>query len=588
MARRSLLWQISVPFIVILLLSLCAATWYAVHSTDALYRGRIVDDLESRARLFSSIVVQMLQEGRVAEIDPLCEQLGREAATRLTVILPSGQVIGDTQEKADRMENHASRPEIAEALRGKIGKASRLSSTVNEYFQYVAVPIMDQGRVAVVIRASTPLPAIGMAIRSAFAHMAVASFIIAIIAASAGISVFRRMNRDVRAIAEGMERFAKGELDSHIAPPSVEELCVITSTANRMATELNDQIQLITQQRNELDAILLSLEDAMIVVDLEQRILRMNRTAASILRADPINIDGKPLFELVRSTALLRRLEQLLAGKDQPEDELLMVVLEERSYRVRGATLRGLKDDCEGAVLILTDVTNLRKMEQVHRELLSNAAHELKTPITAIQGYAETLLEPSMEEADRQSFLQTLLQQAKRMGALVDDLLLVSRLDSEREQGLLDADYAPLSGLLGNAIETCQDMAKTRGVTVSCACEEGLEARVDARLLEQAVAQLLANAIQHSEPGGVVEVSAMRGGASITIGVEDHGKGIDASHLHRLFDTFYRVDSSRSRALGGTGLGLAIVKRVASVHGGRVSVSSTPGRGSVFEIHLPV
>jgi two-component system phosphate regulon sensor histidine kinase PhoR len=240
-----------------------------------------------------------------------------------------------------------------------------------------------------------------------------------------------------------------------------------------------------------------------------------------------------------------------------------------------------------GVVVVLNDVTRLRKLENTRREFVANVAHELKTPITSIKGFVETLLDGAYREPENNlKFLQILARQADRLHAIIEDLLTLSRIEEEAEQGKIFLSSGRLSRVLQGALRICESRAQEKSISLSLTCSEDLKAQINAPLLEQAVVNLVDNAIKYSAPGSTVQVKAEPQPSEVVIQVSDQGCGIAPEHLSRLFERFYRVDAGRSRKIGGTGLGLAIVKHIAQAHGGRATVDSSSGQGSTFSIHL--
>ena len=270
------------------------------------------------------------------------------------------------------------------------------------------------------------------------------------------------------------------------------------------------------------------------------------------------------------------------------EDDLLLRGEEERVLQIRGAALRDVRGRSIGAVIVLHDITNYRHLENVRRDFVANVSHELKTPIASIKGFVETLLDgASQNPQDAERFLRIVAKQADRLNPIIEDLLSLSKIEQSKEETSLPLSTGNIKAVLDAAVYDCQTTAAERNIRVAIACDEAVVADINAHLLEQAVVNLLDNAIKYSEPGDEVLVEVQTTPSEVQIIVADHGCGIDNDHLPRLFERFYRVDKARSRKFGGTGLGLAIVKHIVLAHGGKVTVESTPGEGSTFTIHLP-
>jgi two-component system phosphate regulon sensor histidine kinase PhoR len=282
---------------------------------------------------------------------------------------------------------------------------------------------------------------------------------------------------------------------------------------------------------------------------------------------------------VTRALASSRQVDGEIILRDNGRDRLL---------QVRGTTLRDPQGKAFGALIVFNDVTRLRRLEQARRDFVANVSHELKTPITSIKGFVETLLDGAIREPDNAlNFLQIIARHAERLNEIIDDLLSLSRIEQDSEQGKITLSHDPMKGVLHEAIQVCQERAAAKAIEIDLECPDDLAAEINSPLLSQAVVNLIDNAVKYSPPKRPVHVEAREEMGEVIILVRDHGPGIAPEHLPRLFERFYRVDGGRSRKEGGTGLGLAIVKHIAQAHGGYVTLQSAPGKGSTFLIHLP-
>jgi two-component system phosphate regulon sensor histidine kinase PhoR len=528
--------------------------------------------------------------GERSGIDALCKGLGRDAATRITVMLPSGEVVGDSEEKPADMENHATqdRPEMMAALDGEQGLSTRYSSTLEKEMMYLAVPLKAAGEIVGVVRTSVPATSIEDALGRVHRELALAGLAVAGIAALVSLLVSRRISHPLEEMKLGARRFAHGNLQSRLAVPETDELASLAEAMNQMAAQLDERLRTITRERNEHEAILASMAEGVLAVDTEERLITINQAAAQMLgiRAEP---QGRTIQEAVRNPALQKFVAHALSAASAVEgEEIAMPEATTRVLKPHGAPLRDAGGNRFGAVVVLNDITQLRRLENVRRDFVANVSHELRTPITSIKGFVETLLDGAMRDADDAGrFLNIIAKQADRLNAIIEDLLLLSRLEEDAEQRSITLQEGEIKPVLDAAVEICGLKAAEKQIAVEVHCDGDLHARINAHLLEQAVVNLIDNAINYGEPGSNVEVGARRVDGEVVVHVRDEGCGIEKDDLPRLFERFYRVDKARSRKLGGTGLGLAIVKHIAQVHGGRVTVESTVGKGSVFSLHLP-
>jgi two-component system phosphate regulon sensor histidine kinase PhoR len=324
--------------------------------------------------------------------------------------------------------------------------------------------------------------------------------------------------------------------------------------------------------------------EGVLAIDAEQRVLRMNQAASELLGVDAARAEGRILPEVVRNTDLQRLLTEVLASRQPAEGDVALRDRDQRMLYVHGTVLDDVRPGESGALLVLHDVTELRKLERMRRDFVANVSHELKTPVTSIQGFVETLLDGAVNDPqERDRFLRIVAAQTDRLSAIIDDLLTLARVEQGAKVVL---SPGPVAAVLEAAVTTCKLMAEEMNVSLQWTCPPDLQATMNPSLLEQAVVNLIDNAVKYSAAGQTVRVEAGRADGEVFIRVIDQGCGIGSEHLPRIFERFYRVDKARSRKLGGTGLGLAIVKHIVQLHGGQVTVDSAPGRGSTFTVRI--
>ena len=588
MRRKRLLWQLYPSCLLIVAVSIAAATWYASSALREFYVERTQADLEARALLVEDQVRQELAAAEFRQLDGLCKELGRKASTRITAILPDGKVVGDSDESPDLMDNHADRPEVAGALAGSTTPSLHYSPTLRETRMYVAVPVRQDGKILGILRTSIPMTAFERTLRGIQLRMALGGLMVAVLMAWVSLLLSRRISRPLEQIQRGAERFARGDLAHRLPVPDSRELGALAETLNQMAAELDDKIRAVVRQRKEREAILSSMVEAVLAVDSRERLIRFNQAAVTLLGIDPARAEGRTLPEVVRNADLHRLVAGVLATQEPREGEMVLRDNGERFLHLHGTVLRDAREGEIGALVVLHDVTQLRKLERVRRDFVANVSHELRTPVTSIKGFVETLLEGAMHNPeDAQRFLHIVASQADRLDAIIEDLLTLARLEQEGEKAEIVLSPSPVRKVLEDALEVCRSEASQKNIHVELTCDGDLQAPISAPLLEQAVINLVDNAVKYSPAGQTVHVEAFRSESEVVVRVRDHGCGISREHLPRIFERFYRVDKARSRRLGGTGLGLAIVKHIAQVHRGRATVESTVGQGSTFSIHLP-
>ncbi len=593
MRRRRIVYQIFPSYLIVTFLALLALAWFASSAVQRFFTDQIQRDLAARALLVRDQIGRQIALDDLAKLDALAKRLGHQTATRITVVLADGRVAGDSDEAPDRMEPHTGRgrPEIAAAFAGRTGQAIRYSNTVERTMVYVALPILGDSGASPpgVVRLAVPLTAVHEAMHSLRSQIALAAVAAAVLSAVASLLIARRLSRPLEELRAGAEAFARGDLGHRLPGAGIAEIDSLAGSMSRMAAELDEHIREITRQRNEQEAILRSMAEGVLAVDTAGRVVSVNASAARMLGVDARQVCGRSVEESLRIPDVQRLLSGALTEDHMLEAQIILRNGGERHLQAHGAPIHDAAGALLGAVLVLNDITALRRLERMRRDFVANVSHELKTPITSIKAAVETLQGGALADpADAERFLAMIARRAERLNAIIDDLLNLSRIEQQSESAELDLNLTDLASILAAAVQVCEPKAREKGTRLELRAAPGTRARVNPALIETAVVNLIDNAIKYSEGGSQVDVEATVAEDEIRITVRDQGEGIEARHLDRIFERFYRVDKARSSKLGGTGLGLAIVKHVAQAHGGRVSVESAPGRGSNFNIHLPL
>jgi len=588
MRRKKILWRIYVSFLVSAMMAFAAMAWYATHSLKMFHQDQVAAELFLNAQIVSREAAAILPETEPGTADRLCKELGRLMTTRITLILPDGRVIGDTEDNPTGMENHRNRPEIAAALKGAIGKVVRFSDTRRQSLMYLAIPVRQGNTLLAVARVSLPLAVIDWSLRAVVRNIILGWLIVAILFAVVTWLLSRRISRPLEDMRRVAERIAHGDLEARVARPDIEELDDLARTLNQMAVQLDERLGTITRQRNEQEAVLTSMVEGVLAVDRDERILHLNHAAARLLDLAPEQARGRSIQEAVRNRDLQAFIGTTLAGNGPAEGEIIIYGNEERFLQLHGTVLTDSTNHNIGALIVLSDITRLKRLETVRRDFVANVSHELKTPITALKGCVETLSDTRpMDPAENSRFLAMMTRQVERMEALVEDLLNLSRIEFDAEHKRIALDPGVIGSVLQRVAQSFTATAAAKSISLAVECPAEITAPINAALLEQAVGNLLDNAIKFSANGTRILASGHLTGNDVEIQVTDQGPGIEKKHLPRLFERFYRVDQARSRTLGGTGLGLAIVKHIALAHRGTVTVASEPGQGSTFTIRIP-
>jgi len=587
MRSTRLIWQILPAHLFVILGAMIAASWLVARTVRSFHYEETERKLFSAARLVSERLAVEADPLKPETADAVCDRLGKAAGYRVTVVLPRGEVVADSERDPATLDNHRDRPEIRAALVAGRGSSRRFSNTLRMNMLYVAVPFVERDRTAAMIRVSLPLARVDGAVAVLQRRILALGLLLAAVAVVLSALISRRITRPLQTARKGAEAFAAGNLDGRLPTCVISEVNVLSRTLNRMAEQLKERINTVTQQRDQQQALFACMTECVIAVDPDRRIIQVNKAAERLFEVSADDCLGRNVVEIVRNAELHEIVDRALGTDELVEGD---VHLFDRGLHLQahGTALRNPGGGRIGAVLVLNDTTRLHRLEALRRDFVANVSHELKTPVTSIRGFIETLLDGAAEKkSDRDRFLGIIDTQAARLHRLLEDLLTLASLENEAERSKIDIEEVSLRSVLNAGVSLCRAALDAKEMHVEMHCAEELKASLNAPLIEQAVSNLIDNAAKYSDAGKTIVLSADREGKEIVVRVRDEGCGIEKRHLPRLFERFYRVDKGRSRKLGGTGLGLAIVKHVATVHGGRADVRSEPGKGSTFSIYLP-
>jgi len=536
-----------------------------------------------RNRLRELTAAQLGREARLVALqwrpgvdaDMLANAAGASLGHRVTLVDSSGTVLGDSEFDRDALralQNHNNRPEIIEARASGAGTSRRLSPSEGVEEMYVAVS-GPRGQISRVAINTTEMDSIVAAAR----NDVLLSGLIALAIALALAAVFsRQVSKPVAELGAVAAAIARGDLSRRPSLSAPGEIGELATAVQLMSEQLDSRLQALQAEDELLGALVESLNEGVVAVDRQRRIIRINRSGRALLDVaalTPFSVDLLP-----RDRMLHDALAEALGGGvvDRVETQI--------GNRTLAVTARPLGD--RGAVLALFDLTGTRKLETVRRDFVANVSHELKTPLTAIRGYAETLSTELHGDEQHSKFAETIRSNAERMQRLIDDLLDLSKIES--------GGWTPtpvivdVAAAAAEASAPYRDEATKRGSQIRFdVAPEAATLRADPTAIRQALGNLIENSVRYTGSGGSVTIFARAEDSAIVIGVRDTGSGIPSDHLPRIFERFYRVDPARSRAAGGTGLGLAIVKHLVEAHGGLVRAESSPGSGTTVSLFFP-
>jgi two-component system phosphate regulon sensor histidine kinase PhoR len=590
--RLNLFWKLGFAFFALLIAVLLPVDFYAERALRRNYERAGFAELAAIARIAlanapepSSLATNSYTSADRAALRDWVAKMAASHA-RVTVIASDGQVLADSQSDPRTMENHASRPEIRDAFAKGDGQSSRHSVTVDNDLLYYAVRLNVTGGLPVVLRFASPLQTVDQELWEFRRRLWLASVMMLAVTGIASLLISKSFSSRVERLEMFSRRVAEGDFRPIAADRTGDALEALAVSLNGTAARLDRTIRTLTEERNLSSAILGSMVEGVAVVNASERLLFANRGFAEILGLDVPPQSGRALVEVVRQTELIQAVREVLEGEPRVEAEIVTGTLRQHFFAVTVAAVSAA--ETSGAVIVLHDITELRKLERVRRDFVANVSHEFKTPLTAIQGFAETLLAGAIDDPqNRLRFLEIILEHSRRLARLTDDLLKLSKMDADRLE--LEIRRLSVSQFVESCIETTQRPAAEKNLRISVNLSERLpDIAADRRRLSEVLQNLLDNAMQYTPPGGKIVVSASADGAEVTFTVSDTGIGIPRADQPRIFERFYRVDVARSREVGGTGLGLSIAKHLVEVHGGRIWVDSEVGQGSRFHFTVPI
>jgi len=562
-----------------------------------LYLGRALDrfavsSLESRlvtaGRLLHDEARGFIARGDAAALAAFVRRAARPTESRVTVIAPDGVVLADSDippGDLGRLDNHRERPEVRAALDGRVGRDLRSSASVHAKLLYVALPVRDGERVVGVVRLALPLAAVTSSYDQINRVMLAGGLVALAVAFGIGLFVAGRVTRPVVEMQAIARKMSEGQFAVRAPVRSEDELGALGRALNVMVQRLREQIQNLEAERAKATAILDGMVEGVVAVDGQECILLMNERARAMFGVGHGRGEGKPFLEVIRNADLHEIFRSGRTAGGVFRREVRVVHPADRTLRVSAVPLRFTGED-PGLVLVMDDVTELRRLEQVRTEFIANVSHELRTPLTAIQGYLETLLGGALDEPEHaRRFVEIAFRHTERLGRLLNDLTDLSNIELGKVS--LRLAPTPLRPVVDSVLELVAAKARDGEVTVTADVSDAMFVQADHDRLVQILINLVDNAVKYTPAGGAVTVRARpTAEGRIEVSVSDTGIGIPRADLPRITERFYRVDKARSRELGGTGLGLAIVKHLVLAHGGDVAIDSEEGRGTTVRVLL--
>lgn len=577
-------WRLTGSYLLLIIMMLIIVGSLAFSSFKHYY----LQSLESRLTREAYLIADMakyIETDTVNSYQGLCETASRDSATRISMIDQNGVVLGDSAFDSRKMEIHNARPEVYQALHGKVGVAMRYSTTEKMNMLYVAVPFKNQLQSGVV-RMALPLSELTAIYQRILMIMLLALLAAAFLATILSLFMARRISGPLDEIKIVVQDVAAGNLKRRISFRGNDELGILASAFNDMADHVEQGISEISAVKNRLEALLKNSVNGILMVNTEGKISYANPVALSLLEAGE-TIIGRSKNEGINNYEMLEMLDQVKSDLKPVHKELVLHILGGKTVAVNVVPIMSEETVFQGLLVVLNDISELKRLEQVRKDFVANVSHELKTPLATISGFAETLLDEGGENQETVlEFSRIIYDEAQRVNQLINSLLELSRIEAEQDQ--LNISKTNLVGLLQNTINIARRQNQQRQISLIC-LPENSQPMIDSDpvLIAHVLSNLLDNALKYSPAHEPVKVILEETAEQVLITVEDQGIGIPQQECTRIFERFYRVDKARSRKTGGSGLGLSIVKHLVEKLAGQITVQSKVGEGSSFTIFLP-
>jgi two-component system phosphate regulon sensor histidine kinase PhoR len=592
--RKKLSWQIIYPFIILIILLLIVNGYYHIKLQEEYYYKFNNEELKSKTlliqRSLSSRIVNTYLKNDILLLKLEVDELSAVVGNDITIIAPQGNVVYDSGTKNSELDNQLDRPEVISAKNGNYGFDLREDLVSKKNNMYASVPMYaDSNELILILRTSMSVDRIDQAVNNMLAELFIIGALALLITGVTGSYVSRKIKRHISDVKSTIREYENGMLKGKVYLPGINEMQELGETVNLMAASLDKKIKTISNHSDIQQAVLESMIEGVIAVDNNEKILLINATAEKMLRIETTDNKGKTLQEIIRIADLQKFFKSIQEHKQFSEDEITLNDDKDKILQLRGSLLFSSAKKQIGVLVVINDITELKHLDNLKRDFVANVSHELKTPITTIKGFIETLREGALnDKVNSNRFLGIVQRHVERLNIIVEDLLSLSRLEQKTTVKDIRMVHGEIKPLLTDVIDDFYIRAREKNISVILNCDDGITADINPPLLEEAVGNLLDNAIKYSNQNTEITVSAASAGECLSVIVQDQGPGIESFHIPRLFERFYRVDKARSRDQGGTGLGLSIVKHIAQVHGGVAEVESKIGKGSIFSIKIPI
>ncbi len=570
--KHSLFFKFFFSFCLIILLLSILIFSFSFRTIRSHYINTLSLGLKNLAYTLKLKVLPLIEEKDFKRLDSLVKEIGKNIKTRITIIAPSGKVLADSEKDPHLMENHNDRPEVKQAKIKGLGKSLRFSTTVKEEMLYVAIPVKSKEKFLGVLRVSLFLKDINKLLNNLKNRIFGIVIFMTFLSLLGAFFFSKNLSYPLKELVSASKKLADGDFSARVSFKRKGEIGELAESFNRMSEELKRLFDNLTLKQEELNSIITSLEEGLLVLDKKGRIILFNESFKKIVQINP---EGKFWWEVLRNPTIAQLIEKAKEEKRISSQEL---ELNEKVFLCSFVFVPSKEE----LIIVLHDITEFRKLEKIKKDFVVNVSHELRTPLTAIKGYVETLEEEI--KGSSKHYLDIIKKHTERLINIVSDLLLLSELE---EKGLTQIkEKMNLEEMAENVCKIFEQKAKEKNLKLNLICESKPVIKGDPFKLEQMFINLIDNAIKYTEKGEI-SILLKRTDKEIIVKVKDTGIGIPEEHLDRIFERFYVVDKSRSKKLGGTGLGLSIVKHIVLLHNGRIDVKSIPDKGTEFTITFP-
>ena len=576
--KKNLFYKIFFSYLVIISISFFLL--------DMFMRNEIKEVLTSKIETELFSYAQLIDLSSPRKTSNQLEQVAKISNSRVTLIDAQGKVFADSEKDIANLENHFNRPEVQEARLRGTGKSVRFSNSLGIDMLYVAVTIQDGARTTGYVRLARPLHDVQNVIDKVYQYILLSLFIVAIISLMIALFFSYRLAAPIRSMEKFTERLRQGKQVGTIILDTADETKKLADNINFLVEELKSKIRIANEEKSKLMTAFTSMNEGVLITNEQDLIEFISPVLSNMLAIQYGDVNGKTLMEAFRSVDLQKAFLEFKETRVNVSREITMGTVEPIILSVSISTVHGHPDE-EKTMIVFHDVTRLKKLEQIRVDFVANVTHEIKTPLTAIIGYLDTIKDGAINNIEEtKRFIDIILKQAERLNRLVEDLLTISNI--EMKETKLNFESVSLNAVLTNVISLVEAKAKLKNITIQNDVRENIaQIKADKDKLTQIFVNVLDNAVKFTPESGNIVIKTDEAGAYTVVSISDTGIGVPKDEIQRLGERFYRVDRSRSRDLGGTGLGLSIVKHLMLAHEGRIEIESQLGRGTKVSLFFP-